>query len=1289
MARREEAEAIYTAASEWRTRSLVEGRSIFLPAPLLWRMDNLIALRSAFSGRPQLGPGDFEAKFKRQMEDQHPDVIQLAAEMLWLLFLFPRKLLSANRKRELVTSVWNWSGTEFYDPGHEYLGERVLAGIGSAGTAFNTQRDRELDALIEIVITMKRTNALGADYTPWDVATMIDDIPKAANRNIRNILLHLLFPDQFERVASLSRKRDIAKAFSSHLADYVPIGQNLPVDTDRRLLHIRRRLEESTPGKDVDFYHSEFRAVWSPPVEQKRLEEWELAGSRRGSPRDETRALAATLLAEVDEPELQQLTTGNDRAFVHAIAGISLAQQMAGRFLLEEPTSGIVLSAFLLLAGHRRYGSSSAIALHEWIRRSAALNEKSWLTQLLNDPHQLTPGPADTLPVPSSEPWVNRILTAAAVVRARVGNNQNSRVSARHVLAMLLLPGPESAAPALVVDGLDPAVLQRVLLDSLKSRRLPENFEAWRRLLSQNEPPAGAEEPVYAGFSADSLAADARRGVTRTDDRLDVMKDVTALCEVLAARQTQPPLAVGLFGDWGTGKSFFMELMRKEIAELGERNPAFYCPRVVQVWFNAWHYMDTSLWASLAARVFEALADQLKQWEPREDVRKQLFAKLDESRGVLAQAVDERNDAKARIKDIREQREQKRQSLAATSATAMTAAVAALSSDPEVQESLRDARERLGLSAAQVKVEQVAKQAREMKSLGGRLLALGRALRREPRFLLVGIVVFAAVTGGALWAIEHSNLWTGAARGVARTVALVAGVGAAIAPVASRVSRAVGWLEDVGTRLEEKRAAEQHQEESAIQRDLAHLKERERDAQAHVDALNREIEELRAGRRLQRFIHERHASGEYQQHMGIVNLIRNDFEQLSRLLTESVEEREQASEWASNPGSTSATPPLPQIDRIVLYIDDLDRCPEDRVVEVLQAVHLLLAFPLFVVVVGVDSRWLLLSLEDHYAALRGRSREQREHGAKTEAEWSTTPQNYLEKIFQIPFTLRPMEPTGFGSLVEALLPLVDDARSSELTGRSPRGPADDAPSHSPGGETARPEQEAGEEEDDEAADADDAPPGEDPVPGAAPPENAPMLPPNPQGLTVEAQEREFIRMLHPLIASPRALKRFTNVYRFLRVQQRGADLERFRGTDQQPGEFQVAGLLLAALVGYPVEATRLLRQVLTAREESWWTLVEALDDAGREEKHTREKGGGLGLDGMQPDGQHGRPSLREALLEVRRTASIGDHPREIFVRWTREVARFSFQSGRILSVRDPGDHTEASAAPETVPASAE
>lgn len=62
-------------------------------------------------------------------------------------------------------------------------------------------------------------------------------------------------------------------------------------------------------------------------------------------------------------------------------------------------------------------------------------------------------------------------------------------------------------------------------------------------------------------------------------------------------------------------------------------------------------------------------------------------------------------------------------------------------------------------------------------------------------------------------------------------------------------------------------------------------------------------------------------------------------------------------EEAAGEAVDTGSSPKP-VERIVLYIDDLDRCPPKRVVEVLEAVHLLLAFPLFVVVVGVDVRWV-------------------------------------------------------------------------------------------------------------------------------------------------------------------------------------------------------------------------------------------------------------------------------------------------------------------------------------------
>ena len=79
---------------------------------------------------------------------------------------------------------------------------------------------------------------------------------------------------------------------------------------------------------------------------------------------------------------------------------------------------------------------------------------------------------------------------------------------------------------------------------------------------------------------------------------------------------------------------------------------------------------------------------------------------------------------------------------------------------------------------------------------------------------------------------------------------------------------------------------------------------------------------------------------------------------------------------------------LPRIDRIVLDIDDLDRCQPQQVVEVLQAIHLLLALNLFVVVVGVDPGWLIRSLKAQYPDVLGVGRAAETWGRERQLAWS-------------------------------------------------------------------------------------------------------------------------------------------------------------------------------------------------------------------------------------------------------------------------------------------------------------
>lgn len=107
----------------------------------------------------------------------------------------------------------------------------------------------------------------------------------------------------------------------------------------------------------------------------------------------------------------------------------------------------------------------------------------------------------------------------------------------------------------------------------------------------------------------------------------------------------------------------------------------------------------------------------------------------------------------------------------------------------------------------------------------------------------------------------------------------------------------------------------------------------------------------------------------------------------------------QADEYLRRPGDDATDG---RVERIVLHVDDLDRCPPDRVVDVLQALTLLLSTSLFVIVVAADPRTLRHALEHDEAAAT--HLEGRPAGAS----------DHLDALFQVPYALPRLVPPVSG-----------------------------------------------------------------------------------------------------------------------------------------------------------------------------------------------------------------------------------------------------------------------------------
>lgn len=712
------------------------------------------------------------------------------------------------------------------------------------------------------------------------------------------------------------------------------------------------------------------------------------------------------------------------------------------------------------------------------------------------------------------------------------------------------------------------------------------------------------------------------------DDQLGIKEEVSALSAVVVAEQVHPPLAIGLFGDWGSGKSFFMGKMRKyidflaantrKLEEQGTSGKLPFCSQVAQIDFNAWHYAESNLWASLVTRIFDGLAEYVGAGKKRvsiEERRRHLLENLETVRTLKREAEADLKEAQKKVEELAEKKKELEEEAYQQRLDWQRAARRAVDSVlAKKHASVDKTLETIGVKRDDL--DDLMRTADELRNLSGQLKAHGTALRKDPNIvvLMVSVLIF---LGTAWFATQIADQLleqaaalflplVGVVTFAKRHLSKVQKAIALVYEAEAHVKRGLTAVSELGP-VEKANLETLEEALEEADKNAANVEKKLKLAQEEEERALKAVQEAESGRRFYRFIEERSSSSDYRQHLGLITLIRRDFEQLKKLIND----------YAKNkaPGDVRG------VERIVLYIDDLDRCEDERVVEVLQAIHLLLAIELFVVVVAVDSRWLLHALEKKYPQFGQRGRRARR---------LVTPQNYLEKIFQIPFELPAMRQEGFDRLVDSLIDV--DAEQTKTT--APLLPA----------KTATPEANVDRQEKAENEPEVEQKPKPEVIPETSPKigdepklENTSQVeakPPTAQEpptetkptsenkasekaeepakpeepvrperrsaadsdgfggttqdfarvqqeargeLRITAEENVFVKKLLPLIATPRGLKRLSNVYRLIRVLPPPPGRQPLRQINTR--DYEVVLFLLAVQVGLPVVARRLAQHL--------------------------------------------------------------------------------------------------------------
>jgi len=581
--------------------------------------------------------------------------------------------------------------------------------------------------------------------------------------------------------------------------------------------------------------------------------------------------------------------------------------------------------------------------------------------------------------------------------------------------------------------GLHPQALRLALIQHAKIRA--ESSEVWREAL-------GEEESVQAGRPLD-LNSDDPEAVVRLDeewtsDPLAIRRDVETFAALLASKSLEPPLSIGLFGPWGSGKTTFLKRLRRAVQRRADEARASivasqqtpYVSNVVHVDFNAWHFAEEALTSSLVDTILRALSAYIKDDKQiaGKAWRQQKLEALETTKRKVEAAMAVERAAQARVSEAET-------SLTDTQAKAAQAAT-----------SLRAVLQGVWLATKQeLHASRVVKDSGVLDAVGDTIGSTEdlhdrlEALRKRPARLLGDLgwsksLVFAALvlvvppliawltnkvlaTGQVVQVLSFATatlsvmgVWARAATGAVNKV------DTALTVVADAYAKRLAEDGGVITAEKELDAAYGSAATAAAGLQVA----REELARARAEAANATLPA-----QMLQLVSRRIDAQTYDQELTTLSLARADLEALSILLRD---QRSDAASVSEVPAADAAPePPARAIDRVILYIDDLDRCKPTDVVRVLQLVHMLLAFELFVVVVAVDARWVEEALMQSYEWLadgreaRADGSSGKEAGGPMPKAGRVSPQDYLEKIFQIAFWLEPMTASRAASYLASLV----------------------------------------------------------------------------------------------------------------------------------------------------------------------------------------------------------------------------------------------------------------------------
>jgi 5-methylcytosine-specific restriction enzyme B len=268
MARDPRVESLYDAFQLFKDRCFLSDYSLLWPDKSIWTVENLNELIKLFIKEAIFGSNlSFDEKFDQQLQGAPTELWALVAD-LYYIYCLPSSYIKFETKFRYIQESARKAAYRV-PPLENPVWEPLKHGFSRTSLKYH-YKYAQFWLIIYLALKVKKSDNPAEIFSNHELFRdtldgILEEIPNPADRavDMRHALLHLAFPEQYERIISTRDKELIVQTYQDR------VSGETSEDLDQAILQIRESMEAEyeTDGDVIFDFYDNLKSEWRPAKE--------------------------------------------------------------------------------------------------------------------------------------------------------------------------------------------------------------------------------------------------------------------------------------------------------------------------------------------------------------------------------------------------------------------------------------------------------------------------------------------------------------------------------------------------------------------------------------------------------------------------------------------------------------------------------------------------------------------------------------------------------------------------------------------------------------------------------------------------------------------------------------------------------------------------------------------------------------------------------------------------------------------------------------------------------------